>query len=126
MRMSHSGCCSRGYTYANLTTSFVFEEANDRNAWFPDEKTSSSRVISRTQNLSTGKVIKLGVIWIFTYTELNVFILLLSPSVELFDGTQLVEELLVDQTWCKKELVVRHELINNLLFHSLGLKQTNM
>lgn len=54
-RVSQSGCCSRWYTYANLTTSLALEDANERNAWFPTEKVSSSWVISRTQYLRRAK-----------------------------------------------------------------------
>jgi len=31
---------------------------------------------------------------------------LLPASMKLFDGTELIKELLIDQPWCKEELVV--------------------
>ena len=43
---------------------------------------------------------------------------------ELFHRTELIEELLVDQAWNQEEFIVGHELINDLLFHSLGLQRT--
>lgn len=47
--------------------------------------------------------------------------LLLPASVELFDRTELIEQLLIDEPRREQELVVRHELVNNLLFHSFCL-----
>lgn len=49
-------------------------------------------------------------------------LLLLPASVELFDGTELVEELLVDQPRHEEELVVGHELVDDWLLHALGLQ----
>lgn len=46
---------------------------------------------------------------------------LLSASVELFDGTELVEELLVDEPRHQEELIVGHELVDDLLFHAFSL-----
>jgi len=43
--------------------------------------------------------------------------------VELFHGTELVEELLVDQPRDQEELVVGHELVDDLLLHALGLQR---
>lgn len=42
---------------------------------------------------------------------------------ELFDGTELIEELLVDQPRHEEELVVGHELIDDLLLQALGLQK---
>lgn len=45
---------------------------------------------------------------------------------ELFDRTELIKELLIDQPWHEEKFVVCHELIDNLLFHSFGLQRTNI
>lgn len=50
---------------------------------------------------------------------------LLATTVELFDWTQLVKELLIDQSWNQQETVARHKLINGLLFQSPGLSLQN-
>lgn len=42
---------------------------------------------------------------------------------KLFDGTELIEQLLIDQPWNEQKFVVRHELINYLLLHSFGLQR---
>lgn len=42
---------------------------------------------------------------------------LLSSSVELFDRTQLIKKLLVDETWHLQELVVGDKLVHDLSFH---------
>lgn len=47
---------------------------------------------------------------------------LLSPSVKLLDGTQLIEELLVDKPWNLKKLVVGNKLIQDLTLHAPGLQ----
>lgn len=48
---------------------------------------------------------------------------LLPASVELFDRTELVEELLVDQPRHEEELVVGHELVDDWLLQALGLQR---
>lgn len=53
-------------------------------------------------------------------------LLLLPASMELFDRTELVEELLIHQPRHKEKFVVWHELVNNLLFHSFSLQRTNV
>lgn len=52
-------------------------------------------------------------------------LILLSASVKLFDRTELIEQLLVDQPWHEEKLVVCHELINNLLLHAFGLQRAD-
>lgn len=42
---------------------------------------------------------------------------------ELFDRTQLIKKLLVDQPWHLQELVVGDELIHDLSLHPSGLKE---
>lgn len=49
-------------------------------------------------------------------------LVLLSPSVELFDGTQLIEKLLIDQPWHLQKLVVGDKLIHDLTLHPPGLQ----
>lgn len=44
---------------------------------------------------------------------------------ELFDWTQLVKELLIDQSWHQQETVARDKLIDGLLFYSSGLNVEN-
>lgn len=44
---------------------------------------------------------------------------------ELFDWTQFVEELLIDQSWNQQETVARDKLINGLLFYSPRLSVQN-
>lgn len=46
---------------------------------------------------------------------------LLPTAVELFDRTQLVKKLLIDQSWHQQETVTRDKLIDGLLFDSPGL-----
>lgn len=53
--------------------------------------------------------------------EKHARLLLLPASVKLFDGTELIEELLVDQPWHQEEFVVCHELVDYLLLHPFGL-----
>lgn len=48
---------------------------------------------------------------------------LLPPSVELLDRTQLVKKLLIDQPWHLQELVVGDKLIHDLSLHPSGLKR---
>lgn len=50
-------------------------------------------------------------------------LLSLPAPVELFDGTELIEELLVDQPRHEEELVVGHELVDDLLLQALGLQR---
>lgn len=50
---------------------------------------------------------------------------LLPTAVELFNRTQLVEELLIDQSGHQQETVARDKLINGLLFHPPGLRGRN-
>lgn len=47
--------------------------------------------------------------------------LLLPASMKLLDRTQFIEKLLVDESRCKQELIVGHELVNYWLFQSFGL-----
>lgn len=44
---------------------------------------------------------------------------------ELLNRTQLIKELLIDQSWHQQEAVARDKLINGLLFHSPGLSAHN-
>lgn len=51
------------------------------------------------------------------------YLFILPASVELFDRTELVEELLVDQPRHQEELVVGHELVDDGLLQALGLQK---
>lgn len=46
---------------------------------------------------------------------------LLPPSVELLDRTQLIKQLLVDESWHLQELVVGDKFIHDLPLHTFGL-----
>lgn len=59
--------------------------------------------------------------WVFEKDALLDHVLL-SPSVELFDGTQLIEKLLIDQPWHLQKLVVGDKLIQDLALHPPGLQ----
>lgn len=104
-------------------------EANDRKAWFPEEETSSSPVISRTQYLQVvclegggrgGRCSKAAIAKTLKGKKKCLF--LLPTSVKLLDRTELVEELLVDQPRHEEELVVGHELVDDWLLQALGLR----
>ena len=46
---------------------------------------------------------------------------LLPPSAQLLDRTQLIKQLLVDESWHLQELVVGDKFIHDLPLHTFGL-----